>query len=320
MTTIKMPLGIGTPEDQLEITTATVRDYLSSIKLHVYKAQIAAQQMHLLQDWTIQHCLGDFKCKNGNDFRNKIYAAEPRLYVVRDFANATKHGAFLKAKNPVLEKVERAGAFSREFSRGFDRVRLEMHVIPGTALDVGSPLLKGTYLELDDVLKSCLEFWTALYDTRQMPRIGFDKNVVNPDGGTGNSSIGLPEELDGTAHQLAIAQTMTAQSSEQNTPAAAYLAATSIAPLTNWAFADLRIPMEFPRKRNFREFLRDDCPAIGVTRELARAAKSGARAVGNAGRMAIVLKDKTSFDAAETFGDAIEFWKTTLAKHAGFNW
>ena len=318
MTSILMPSGIGTPEDQLQIAAATVQDYLSSMQLHVDKAQIAAQQVHGLQDWTIRHRLTQFGCKDGNDFRNKIYGVEPRLHIVRDFANATKHGGFLTNKNRVLEKVERAGDFSREFSHDFNRVRLEMHVIPGTALDVGEHLRKGTYLELDDVLKECLEFWTDLYGTGQIRHHSPEQIVVNAGRGTGRSLLQLPEELGSASHQLSVAETMAARSSEQNTPAAAYLAATSIAPLTNWGYEDLRIPMEFPRKRDFRKFLHDSCPAIRVTRELARTAKSGARVIRTAGRMAVVLRDTTSFDATETFDDALGFWKIILAEHAGY--
>ncbi len=211
-----------------------MEDYLSSIQLHLYKAQIAAQQMHGLQDWTIQHRLTPFGCQNGDDFRNQIYAAEPRLHVVRDFANATKHGAFLTNKNRVLEKVEMTGDYSREYSREYNRVRLEMHVIPGTTPDVGGHLRNGKYLELDDILKDCLDFWTTLYGTNRIQNHGSERHEAEAGGATRRSQILLPEGLDSTDSQLLIAQKMAEESFERNTPAAAYLAATSIAPLTHW--------------------------------------------------------------------------------------
>ena len=321
MTSIKMPYGMDTPEDQLQMTTDRVEDYLSGEQLYADKAQIAAQQMHSMQDWTIRHRLTDFGCKNGGDFRNKIYAAEPRLTVIRDFANATKHGGCLKNSNRVLEKVEIAGDYSRAFSPlDFDTVRMELHLIPGAMPHtVEHHLRNGNYLEMDEVIKDCLEFWTTLYETRQIPPYNHSEwQKAGAVSETHRRRIQLPDEIGSTTNQLTIAEKMVDQSSRERTPAASYLAATAIVPLEHWGYEDLRMPMEFPTKKDFRQYLYEDCPSIKVTRELARAAKGGAKVIGNAGRMVIVLKDRILGDSAETFSKAIAFWQEILAEYAGY--
>lgn len=107
MMSIAMPYDIGTPEAQLQIAEAATEEYLSGNRRDAAKAQIAAQQIHGMQDWTVQHRLAQFGYPDGKSFRDCIYHAEPRLAVVRDFANATKHGGYLKNSNRVLEKKSR---------------------------------------------------------------------------------------------------------------------------------------------------------------------------------------------------------------------
>ena len=226
MTSIKMPNSIGTPDNQLQITTAVVGDYLTGERLESGKAQIAAQQMHSLQDWTIRHRLTEFGSKNADDFRNRIYSAEPRLTVIRDFANATKHGGFLKNDNRVLDEV--------------------MYVVPGTTLHTEGYVSNGKYLEMDDVLKECLEFWEALYDNNQIPSPCAEQHETESVRGANRHRIQLPEGINSTADQLTIAEQMTSRSSNESTPGSAYLAATTIAPLEHWGFEDLTIPMENP--------------------------------------------------------------------------
>ena len=319
MTHIGMPAQIGTPEDQLQMTVTLVENYLSGEQLHASKAQIAAQQMHSLQDWTIQHRLTNFGCQNGNEFRNKIYSSEPRLMVIRDFANATKHGGLLKNCNRVLKNVRQSGDFSRAFSRrDFNTVRLEMHIVAGTALHAGGYVDNGKYLEMDDVLKDCLGFWTSLFETNEMPDNHANPQEVDANDGTHKYRIPLPNGVDSTADQLAIAEQMADQSSDEGTPVATYLAAAAIAPLEHWGYEDLKIPMEFPNKRYFRQYLYSQSPAIRATRELARAAKSGARVISSAGRMAIASTEGSLSDSAETFGKAIAFWQKMLAENAGY--
>ena len=199
MTSISMPDSIGTPEKQLQITAAEVEDYLSGERLHPEKAQIAVQQMHSMQDWTIQHRLTDYGCKNGDDFRNQIYTAEPRLNAIRDFANATKHGGFLKNSNRVLDEVKMAGDFSRAYSRDYDRVRMELHVTPGTTLHAEGHRRNDKYLEMDEVLKECLEFWTSLYETSQMPNNHPDRQEVGAASETHRHRVQLPHGIDSTA-------------------------------------------------------------------------------------------------------------------------
>ena len=318
MTSIKMPDSIGTPDNQLQITTAVVAEYLAGEQLQVEKAQIAAQQMHSLQDWTIRHRLAEFGDKSDYDFRNRIYSAEPRLAVVRDFANATKHGGFLKNGNRVLEEVKMAGAFGRAFSREFDRVRMEMYVIPGTALHTTGYITNGKYIEMDEVLNACLEFWTSLYETNQMPNPHSEWYEVEEVGFTNRHRMRLPGGIDSTGDQLTIAEGMVDRSTNQGTPASTYLAATTIEPLEHWGYEDLRIPMEFPNKRDFRRFLHDSLPAVGAVRELALAAISGARIVSNAGNSVISLKDGSLFESTEALGSAIVFWQEILAEYTEY--
>ncbi len=315
MTSIKMPNGMGTPEDQLQITIATVGDYLSGEQLRAWKAQTAAQQMHSMQDWTIGHRLSDFGCKDHNDFRNRIYKAEPRLAVIRDVANATKHGGSLKNNNRVLDEIKTTGSFSRAFSREFDRVRMELHVTAEKKLHMGAYLRNGEYLEMNETLEDCLEFWVALYESGQIPDNHSERQKTGAISGSRRKRIKLPDEINTTANQLAIAEQMAEQSAHESTPAATYLAATAIAPLEHWGYEDLRIPMEFPNKRDFRQYLYGQSPAIRATRELAQAAKSGARVMGNVGRIVIALKDGRLCDSVDTFGAVIAFWQKILAEH-----
>ena len=318
MTSIKMPYSIGTPEDQLSITTAVVEEYLAGDQLQAEKAQIAAQQMHSLQDWTIEHRLTAFGSKSAHDFRNSIYSAEPRLAVVRDFANATKHGALLKNNNRVLDEVRMAGAFSRAFSREFDRVRMEMHIVPDTTLHTAGYIRNGKYLEMDDVLNVCLDFWTSLYETNKLPYPPSTRLKVEGVGDANEHRVRLPGGIDSTVGQLKIAEQMVHRSSDECTPASVYMAATTIAPLEHWGYEDLKLPMEFPSKRAFRRFLYDESPAIRAVRELARVVKSGARIISNAGNMTIALKDGSLFDSKEAFSSTIAFWQAILVEIAGY--
>ena len=314
MTSIKMPSGIGTPENQLQIATATVQDYLSGHAPYPKKAQAAVQQMHSMQDWTIQHRLTAFGCKDKDDFHNKIYAAEPRLTVVRDFANATKHGGYLKNPNRALDEVKLNGRFSREFGGSFDRVRLELHIAPAKMGNFKGHLQKGQYLDTDETLESCLRFWTDLYQAGRIPPKSSNHQVAGSAAGTDRQRITLPGEIDSAAKQLDIASEMADSALHDSTPATTYLTASAIAPLEHWAYEDLKVPMEFPNKRAFRQFVDRESPSARAIRELAQAAKSGARIIVAAGRVQIALKNHPVLDAAKAFGDVISFWQRTLSE------
>ena len=315
MVSIKMPDGISTPEDQLQIATATVEDYLSGPAPDIRKAQIAVQQMHSMQDWTIKHRLTNFGCKDEGDFRNRIYMAEPRLAIVRDFANATKHGGYLKYPNRVLDEVKKDGPFSRAFSHQFNRARLELHIISEKATDFKDHLQKGKYLDTDETFKSCLQFWTDLYKMGRMLSKRSECQEAGSTDGTDRQRITLPDEIDSTTKQLDIAIEMVDSTSRESTVAATYLTATTIAPLERWAYEDLKGPMEFPNNKEFRRYVYRESPGIRAIRELAQAAKSGARIIFNAGRMEIVLRDNSMFDPTKTFEAAISFWQRMLSEY-----
>ena len=274
--------------------------------------------MHSMQDWTIQHRLNEFNCTDGHEFRARLYTAEPRLKAIRDYANSTKHAGTLKGRNPVLVKVERAGAFSREFSHAFDRVRLELHVQLGVLPHHVRHRDGSDFLELDQTLEECLAFWTSLYrDKSVLVPILQPEKEGQPDD-KADTQVLLPDEINSTQEQLAIAEHQTDAAASMGTPAMTYLAATAIAPLEHWGYEDLKRPMEFLTKRDFRRYLRTESPYIGPIWELAHAAKSGANAVSAAGRLVIALKDGESLEAIDTFRRAIAFWKYILAGYTGY--
>ena len=310
MTSIVMPDTIGSPEAQLRIAERATQDYLAGNRQDAANAQIAAQQLHGMQDWTVQHRLAQFGYADGNNFRQSIYQAEPRLQVVRDFANATKHGGRLKNSNRVLDKVLVSGRFSQAFSSRFDRAKIEMHLLPGTL----SP--PAGYLTADDILKESLEFWQALYQNGRLPSNAPAGQPVQAPHGVRSQQIQLPAQIGSTAGQLTIAAQLVEQSTDANTPALYYVAATAAAPLENWGYQDLKMPMEFPDQRAFRQYLYRGCPAIRATRELARAAKSGAHIISNAGLMTLVIGGGEQFDLAETLRATVAKWRQLLAEYA----
>lgn len=310
MTSIAMPYEIGTPEAQLQIAEATTVDYLSGNLRNAVKAQIAALLLHGMQDWTVQYRLVQFGYADGNIFRQSIYQTEPRLAVVRDFANVVKHGKFRKNSNRVLEKIHEAGSFSQAFSDGFDRARIEMHLLPGVLLPSGG------YLTADDILKESLEFWKVLYQNGQLSSNSLESQPAQTQHEIDKQPIQLLDQIGDTASQLAIAEQLVEQSTVDNTPAMYYVAATVTAPLENWGYQDLKTPMEFPDKRSFRQYLHRDCPAIRATRQLARAAKSGARIISKAGLLTLVVSDGGQFGIAETLHTAVTKWRQLLAEYA----
>lgn len=214
MAKIEMPDRIRTLEDQLQIAMAAVTDYQSGQAPDARKAQIAAQQMHSMQDWTIQHRLSDFGCKAEADFRNGIYTAEPRLAVVRDFANATKHGGHLKNNNRVLDAVKMDGAYGRQY----DRVRLELHIISRQTVGFGEHLRTGQYLDTDETFRSCLQFWSDLYQTGRMPPNGPICRDTAPTAGTDRQRICLPDGINSVTKQLDIASEMVESTSRESPP------------------------------------------------------------------------------------------------------
>lgn len=267
-----------------------------------------------MQDWTVRHRLVQFGHADGNSFRQSIYQAEPRLAVVRDFANAVKHGGFLKNSNRVLEKIQAAGSFSQGFSDGFDRARIEMHLLPGVLLPSGG------YLTADDIFKESLEFWKVLYQNGQLSSNALASQPAQAQHEIDEQPIQLSDQIGDTASQLTIAEQLVKQSTADNTPAMYYLAATVTAPLENWGYQDLKTPMEFPDKRDFKQYLYRVCPAIKATCELARAAKSGARIISKAGLLTLVASDGGQSAIAETLHTAVAKWRQLLAEYANIGW
>lgn len=133
--------------------------------------------------------------------------------------------------------------------------------------------------------------------------------------GIHRQQVQLPAQIGDTASQLAIAERLVQQSITANTPAMYYIAATATAPLENWGYLDLKTPMEFPDKRSFRQYLYRDCPAIKATRELARAARSGARAFSKARLTTLVTSAGEQFDMVETLYNAIAKWQQLIAEY-----
>lgn len=76
--------------------------------------------------------------------------------------------------------------------------------------------------------------------------------------------------------------------------------------------------MEFPRLREFRRYVYRRLPCVRAVRELAQAAKSGARIILTAGRIEIALKDVSKFDSAQTFRVAVSFWQSILSEYTDY--
>ena len=213
---------------------------------------------------------------------------------MRDFANATKHGGYLKNSNRVLDEVKRNGRFGGRFSGRFDRIRLELHIAAAQTEKFKEHLRKGQYLDTNETLESCLRFWTDLYQGGRIPPKSSNRQVAGSGAGTGRQRITLPGEIDSATKQLDIASEMADSALHDSTPATTYLTAAAIAPLEHWAYEELKVPMEFPNKRAFRQFVDRESPSARAIRELAQAAKNGARIIVAASRAQIALKKPSS--------------------------
>ncbi len=141
--TIPPTFGLSSSADFLEELRETVSD-LNKDPVNPRLARYAAIIAWSMCDWvevelqqSVQH--------------NQIKEQCPALGYLQELANVFKHRKLRKPESAILTAAVNTGAFSREFSRGFDIVRLEL------ILEDGSRLM------FDDVIQEALEFWERYF-------------------------------------------------------------------------------------------------------------------------------------------------------------